>query len=163
MGVNKDRPHILVLPEDDANREIANGFLLYPFLFDRRIQVLGVAGGWTQVLARFNSDHAAQMDRWPERLMILLIDFDRKVDRLEEVRSGLPARLSERLFTLGAWSNPEALRQAGLGSYEEIGFAMAKDCHEETSSTWGHELLRHNAAELSRLTRRAKSILFPQS
>lgn len=28
MSVNKYKPHVLVLPEDDANRQLANGFLL---------------------------------------------------------------------------------------------------------------------------------------
>ena len=28
MSVNKYQPHVLVLPEDDANRQLANGFLL---------------------------------------------------------------------------------------------------------------------------------------
>lgn len=27
---NKHKPHVIVLPEDDANRQIANGFLLDP-------------------------------------------------------------------------------------------------------------------------------------
>lgn len=28
MSVNKERPHVLILPEDDANRQLANGFQL---------------------------------------------------------------------------------------------------------------------------------------
>lgn len=160
MSVNRERPHILILPEDDANRQMANGFMLYPMLFYRRIQVLAVAGGWTQVLDLFTADHRTQMDRWRDRLMVLLIDFDGRADRLKEARSRLPQHLNERVFVLGAWSQPEALRQAGLGSYEEIGLAMARDCHDGTRTTWGHELLRHNATELDRLTRRASSILF---
>ena len=27
MKVNKEQPHLLVLPEDDANRQIVNGFI----------------------------------------------------------------------------------------------------------------------------------------
>ena len=44
MSVNVYKPHVLVLPEDDANREIANGFLLAPSLKLRNIQVLPCAG-----------------------------------------------------------------------------------------------------------------------
>jgi len=29
MSINKYEPHLLVLPEDDANRKIANGFILH--------------------------------------------------------------------------------------------------------------------------------------
>jgi hypothetical protein len=58
--------------------------------------------------------------------------------------------LKDRVFVLGVWSEPEALK-ANLGSYETIGMAMAEDCREETDTIWGHDLLRHNASELDRL------------
>jgi len=45
MSVNKYQQHVLVLPEDDANRQLEIGFLLDPLLIDRRIDVLEVAGG----------------------------------------------------------------------------------------------------------------------
>jgi hypothetical protein len=43
--MNKYKSHILILPEDDANREIANGFNLNENLDDRSIQILPSAGG----------------------------------------------------------------------------------------------------------------------
>lgn len=46
MSVNRHLPHVLVLPEDDANRQIANGFLLHHAIGNRKIQVLEEAGGW---------------------------------------------------------------------------------------------------------------------
>ena len=55
MSVNKYQPHVLVLPEDDANRQLANGFLLDQYLSTRKIQVLEEVGGWIQVLERFLS------------------------------------------------------------------------------------------------------------
>jgi hypothetical protein len=75
MSVNKNRPHIFVLPEDDANRQLANGFFLDHSLWNRRrrfqvlaldhslwnrrrrFQVLAEAGGWRRVLECFQSDH----------------------------------------------------------------------------------------------------------
>ncbi|KAM3090094.1 hypothetical protein ACKFKG_30775 [Phormidesmis sp. 146-35] len=33
MSIDKYQPHLLVLPEDDANRQVAIGFLLDPSLF----------------------------------------------------------------------------------------------------------------------------------
>jgi hypothetical protein len=35
MSVNKYLPHVLVLPEDDANRQMANGFFLDQSFGDR--------------------------------------------------------------------------------------------------------------------------------
>ena len=161
MSVNKYLPHVFVLPEDDANRQLANGFLLYQPLSVRQIYVLKEAGGWTQVLVRFKSDHVVGMDCYPGRFMVLLIDFDDKRERLTKAKAVIPEHLTERVFILGALSKPEALRQANLGSYEDIGLAMAKDCREETDRTWRHDLLQHNASELDRLRQHVRPILFP--
>lgn len=157
MGVNRQQPHVLVLPEDDANRQVATGFVLD---LSRQIQVLPVAGGWTQVLERFLSDHVLDMTRNPYRFMVLLIDFDGRDQRLDEAKKKIPAELTERVFILGALSEPEELRKAGLGSYEEIGLALARDCREGTNDTWGHDLLKNNAGELARMRDHVRSILF---
>ena len=160
MSADKHHPHILVLPEDDANRQIANGFRLDPGVAARRIQVERVAGGWTQVLAQFESEHIAGMRRWPARHMILLIDFDQREDRLPLVKASVPDDLAARVFVLGAWSEPENLKKQRLGSYEEIGRKMAADCRQETRTIWAHELLRHNASELERLSLVVRPMLF---
>ena len=46
MSVNKYLPHLLILPEDDANRELANGFVLNHAVNSRAVQILPPAGGW---------------------------------------------------------------------------------------------------------------------
>ena len=51
---------------------------------------------------------------------------------------------------IGAHNEPEALRR-DLGSYEQIGKSLARDCHEETQTVWGHSLLRHNLGEIQRM------------
>jgi len=159
--INKYRPHVLVLPEDDANRQLANGFLLdldYSAL--SRIQVLPEVGGWMAVLDTFLTDHVAEMDRFPERNLVLLIDFDGEEGRLNYAQSRIPGRLRDRVFILGAWTDPEALKRAGLGSSESIGRAIAKGCRDETDTTWEHDLLRHNTNEINRLRRHVRPILF---
>ena len=161
MSVNRYQSHVLVLPEDDANRQMANGFVLsldWPVI--RRIQVLAGVGGWNEVLNRFQSDHVAEMERLANRFMVLLIDFDDDPDRLKEAKNRIPETLTDRVFILGTWSEPEALKRAGLGSYEEIGSALAQDCREQTTQTWDHNLLRHNANELTRLRDHVRPILF---
>jgi len=160
MSVNKYQPHVFVLPEDDANRQLANGFLGDRSLLIRRIQVLPEVGGWTQVLERFESDHVVEMDHYPHRLMVLLIDCDGREDRLDDAKARIPERLSDRVFILGTLTKPEGLK-ADLGSYETIGLRMAKDCREGTDTIWGHELLQHNVGELDRLREHVRPILFP--
>jgi hypothetical protein len=159
MSVNRSLPHVLVLPEDNANRQIANGFLLDSSLFTRKIQVLPEAHGWTKVLDCFKEDHIKPMYCFQKRLMVLLIDFDNRNDRLDRAKDAIPDDLRERVFILGALTNPEALKNA-IGSYETIGQALAEDCREKTDSTWNHELLRHNASELARLFQYVRPILF---
>lgn len=160
MSVNRFHPHVLVLPEDDANSQIANGFWLSPFISSRRIQVLPSAGGWHKALESFDRDHAAGMMDNANRLLVLLIDFDSKEDRLRAVKTEIPDELAERVFILGTFSEPEVLKRELRRSYEAIGLDLAKECHEGTNEVWSHNLLRHNAAELDRMRERLYPILF---
>jgi len=164
MGVNKNRPHVFVLPEDDANRQLAIGFTLAVSMrFSRQIYVRRVAGGWTQVLECFLSDEVAGMESCPERYMVLLIDFDGNKQRLGEASGRIPEHLRERVFILGSWSDPEELKNQLKKALEAIGLALARDCREETDNTWSHDQLKHNAGELVRLRERVRPILFPSS
>ena len=161
MSVNRDRQHVLVLPEDDANLRLANGFhKQVDWDRYRQMQVLPVAAGWREVLSLFKSDYVADMDRRPARFMVLLIDFDEHEDRLTEANAAIPERLASRVFVLGAWSEPEDLKPE-LGDYETIGSSLGRDCREGTDNTWGHKLLQHNASELVRLRKTVRPILFP--
>lgn len=116
-----------------------------------------------KVLECFNSVHVGTMHTCPRRLMVLLIDFDGVPERLNLARTFIPARLIDRVFVLGVRTQPEDLKKAGLGSYgsyETIGKAMAQDCREETVTTWGHDLLQHNASEIGRLRDSVRPFLF---
>ena len=58
-------------------------------------------------------------------------------------------------------TEPEDLKKAALGPYETIGMLVAKDCREETDTTWGHGLLRHNADEIGGLRVRRSANVVP--
>jgi hypothetical protein len=159
--VNRDQPHVLVLPEDDANRQLANGFLKeVDFTRYRQMQVLPVAGGWMRVLERFRSDHVGKMVSNPNRFMVLLIDFDGRPERLGEAKAEIPTELCDRVFILGARDQPEALKRELKQSCEDVGLRLAQDCRDDTYATWGHQLLQHNATELDRLRAHVRPILF---
>jgi hypothetical protein len=161
MGVNKHLPHLFVLPEDDANRQLAVGFVLgVDTKHSRQIYILPVAGGWTQVLERFLTDEATDMEAWPHRYMVLLIDFDKDERRLDNATSRIPLSLRDRVFILGSWTEPEDLKRNGLGSPEIIGSAIARECEQGTGLLWEHNLLRHNLGELNRLRPIVCPILF---
>jgi hypothetical protein len=161
MSANKYKPRVFVLPEDDADREIANGFLLHPSLDLRAIQVIRSAGGWKNVRDKFVSEHIKILKNYSKTHVVLLIDFDEDAEKLEYVKSSIPAELEERAFVIGAWSNPEALRGADLGDFETIGWNLAEACRSGSDSPWDHDLLKHNAEELHRMTPILKPILFP--
>lgn len=158
--VNRFRPHIHVLPEDEANRQLANGFHLNVFYHrQRQMQILPPAGGWLTLLEVFNAVHTIEMDRNENRLMILLIDLDGRPDRLDYAMKEIPERLADRVFILSTLTEPEGLK-AELGSFEEIGGKLADDCRDGIDATWRHQLLQHNGGELNRLRDQVYDILF---
>ena len=101
MSANRFRPHVYVLPEDDANRQIANGFLLDASLDSRAIQVLPCAGGWAKVRDEFAAVHTKEMRKCQHRHMVLLVDFDEIDDRAANVRSAVPDRAHRPCFRRG--------------------------------------------------------------
>lgn len=148
--MNKYRDHLLIVPEDDANRELANGFLLgLPHGINAQVQ--RSAGGWPSARDELNN-LVASMRNTPRRRVLVLVDFDEDGTRRSEVLRDLPEDLRDRVFLLGVWSNPERLQNAlGHRSREVIGRELAAECLNSQHSLWTHTLLRHNADELLRL------------
>jgi hypothetical protein len=158
MSVNKYKPHLLVLPEDDANRQIANGFLLHPRLKSRAVQVLGPADGWGKAVSCIPHQ---ELEKYTERRVVLLIDFDGKYpQRIDDVVKDILPQTADRVFVLGSLIEPERLRSALNKTFEEIGRALAQDCVDDERSLWGHAHLAHNARELDRMIADVKPFLF---
>ena len=146
MSANNHRPHVHVLPEDDANAELARGFVQeLDSAVIRQFQVLAVAAGWMEVLSKFESEHLGSMARYPERHMVLVLDFDGHEERLDFAKDRIPQHVRDRVFTLGALTEPEALKSSSLGSYETIGRQLARECRDEASVTWEPRLLKHKS------------------
>jgi len=161
MSTNKYKPHIFVLPEDDANRQIANGFVLDPNLNSRAIQILLPVGGWNKVVDEFRHVHASEMHIYSDRMMVLLVDFDNdQQKRLTDIKKEIPPTLVDRVFILGVLSEPEKLRIEINMTLEGIGKALSKDCADKTQIVWSHDLLRHNETELLRMISSVKPFLF---
>jgi hypothetical protein len=158
--VNPYRPHVIVLPEDDADSDIANGFHIEIGSI-RQMQVDPVAGGWTRVLDEFEEAHLPKMRKWHERRMVLLIDFDGRPERFQQATARIPQDLRDRVFVLGPANEPEDLKRAGLGSLEGIGKALANDCRADTYGVWEDQQLRHNIPEAQRLRQQVGPVLFP--
>jgi len=68
MSVNKHAPHVLVLPEDDANLQLAKEFHVnVPWDRQGQMRVLPVAGGRDKVMRLFQEVHTTEMRRWELR------------------------------------------------------------------------------------------------
>lgn len=164
MSINNYKKHLLVLPEDDADRQISNGFVIEQGLGldSRAIQILPEVGGWKKVLEEFRDVHSSLMRKYPERMIVLLVDFDNHpVERISLFQKEIPSDLQERVFVLGVLSEHENLRCAlGFVGFEKIGGELARDCYDNTKNLWGHELLRHNERELHRMNSLVKPFLF---
>jgi len=159
MSCNKYLEHVLVIPEDDANSQLATGFVL-GVKHDRKIQILPAAGGWRNVCTIFVAQHVHGMRQYPKRHVVLLLDFDEQTHRASTVQENIPEDIRDRVFLLGTMSEPEALKQAGFGSFEQIGKVLAKECFDGIQNLWSHELLQINASEIVRLGSSVRPFLF---
>ncbi len=158
MSCNRYIPHAFVLPEDEADSDIANGFLLSAP--NSELQILPYRNGWKTVVKYFCEKLTKPMFNYTHMHVILFVDFDGEKNRREDIMKEIPINLHPRVFVLGALSEPEDLK-ADLGSFEQIGDKLAQDCRNDTMITWQHELLKHNIAELDRMLPIIKTILFP--
>lgn len=125
---NKYQPHLLVIPEDDAVRQICNGFVNHQNVNQRVIQILPYPGGWPNVLQQFIKIEAPKMEKFTLRKLVLVIDFDQTESRLSYVQSQIPENLIDRVFILGVESQPEMLKRETQKSFEVIGAELAEDC-----------------------------------
>ncbi len=165
MSGNREKSHIIVLPEDEANEKIANGFLLSLNINARSIIIDKYAGGWRKVVSKFLDQLVPEMRKYRACVAILLIDFDcyegsSHEDRLHKVTGEIPDDLKNRVFVLGVLSEPEKLKAKSRMSFEKIGETLAEGCPETKSELWMDELLKHNEDELSRILVLVRPFLF---
>lgn len=148
MSVNKYKPHLLVLPEDDANRQIAVGFQL-GVKNSRSMQVLSVAKGWEKARDTAKTEYFPYLEKYPDAHMVLLIDFDSDLTRSQTLLEEVPEELRGRFFVVGTLTIPEKIK---AGSLEDVGKALIDACaaDECPGSIWDHELLKHNVTEGAR-------------
>jgi len=161
VSVNRLAPHLLILPEDDANRQLANGFLRNPSLNLRAVAALPYSGGWAKVCNDFVTTYVPILRKYPLGHIVLLIDFDNKVEeRLRYFRERFPEDLAGRVYLLGTLDEPEPLRVDRGISLEKIGAELSDACFDESWEHWSHEFLRHNESEVLRLVENVRPFLF---
>jgi len=97
--MNKYIHHVFVIPEDEADEEIANGFALNERVDVRRIQVMPVARGWSNVLTTFREEYIPRLRKHPLGHVVMLIDFDGQGEgRMANFLEAIPDDLRGRVF-----------------------------------------------------------------
>jgi hypothetical protein len=162
MSVNKFRPHVFLIPEDDADRQLAIGFLGHFAVDDRVVDMRDPAGGWIKVLDVFEEEYLMKLRGSDKAHLVMLIDFDDKdiAGRRDLFEQRIPDDVKPRVFVIGSKVDPEALqRELGM-TREQIGKALAEDCLKKDFELWRHAHLVHNGSELERMSQVVKPILF---
>ena len=133
MSINNYNPHLIILPEDDHNSQIANGFKGDLNVNFRVIQTLRVAGGWKKVLEEFKNTHISSMRQFPQRNMLSLIDFDDQEDRFSYAKDYIPedlTRISHHDFQKWLISLPDKRSREGQKKQSVI-------LHNQPKVQWG--------------------------
>lgn len=162
---NKYQPHVVIWIEDDANRDIVNGFL-NAFGVDRnqanplsKSRQNGQAG-WQKTATEFIKNCNQELHKLPHRYMLLVIDFDKDNNRRKWISQQISTSVRDRVFIVGVWQEPEDLKKSVKLSFEIIGETLATECASNQYNLWQHHLLQHNSQELLRLTTTIKTFLF---
>lgn len=158
MAVNRERPHLLVLPEDDATRSVAVGFIDHT---RGQMQVLNPAGGWPKVQQAFQDKYIKHLTTYTQGHIVLLIDFDDDVaNRFAAFQAVIPPAVAARVYVIGAMSEAETLRNATGKKYGVLGAALAEECRNSGAALWGCPQLACNQPEVARLVANVKPFLF---
>jgi hypothetical protein len=153
MSVNWYKPHIILVPEDEAIHRIAVEFRKAMIFQDVRWHVDEYKGGWIKVVESLAGEVQVQLSK-PHRIMIALIDFDGHPEaRRNYFFSELPESVHDRIFLFGLRGQAEDLKRSMGLSLSEIGITINRACLEGDLSPWDNEQLAVNKSELERLNR----------
>lgn len=159
--MNKYLPHVYVIPEDDANRQLADGFVLHHRVKDARIQVVPPAGGWSKVLKTFQDEYLPRLRDYEDAHVVMLIDFDDQVEsRMAQFEAQIPEQFRTRVFVIGSKYTPEKLKNELNRGFEQIGTDLADECDADTLVYWSHKHLEHNDPVRQRLVQVVRPFLF---
>lgn len=156
--VNRERPHLLVLPEDDETRSLANGF---SDMVNGQMKIEVPARGWSRVLETFESKYVTYLRKYAAAYIVLLIDYDNEhPNRLADFQSRIPTDVADRVYVLGALTEAENLTRKAGKKPGPVGSELARECRDRTPILWDCDQLQHNQPELARLMRQVRPFLF---
>jgi hypothetical protein len=159
-AVNKYKPHLYVIPEDDADRQIVNGFAFHHGITSGSLQVMPIAGGWAKVIETINDEYVPKLRNSTHAHVLGVIDCDEDTERIPSELAKFPDELRDRIFLLGPFDEPEAFKKALNKQFQVIGELLANECYSGEFEIWNHEHLAHIANEIQRANGRLNPVLF---
>lgn len=162
MSVNNYRPHLKVLCEDKINQDMVRGFVMGIFNVSQRIEIIqDVAGGCHKAKVLLENIWIEKLLKYPTMFLLIIIDFDKDINRITYMRENIPEELKDRVFILGCFDEPEKFKQYArekIGSKkgipsESIGKVLFLECKDDNLELWQSEHLKHNLQEIERLKR----------
>jgi len=160
LSVNKFKPHLLILPEDQAVKDVVVGAVesirVKPAA---NLSIEKLLGGWRKLKDRL-PECEKYLGQYPEGRLLFIIDLDRDPKRPKEVQAWIQGEFADRIFLLSSFHEPEALQRELTGSLEMIGGTLVDDCPDDQSEAWAHSHLEHNKPELERFMASCRPILF---
>lgn len=121
MSVNKYKPHLFIIPEDDADRQIAVGFELRGNIKARSLQIVNTAGGWLKVIDLIETEYIPILKKYPKSQVLGIIDCDNHPERIIESLNRFPEEFRDRIFLIGTLKDPQELKKNVNLSFERIG------------------------------------------
>ena len=159
--MNKYQPHIKVLVEDDAIRQVANGFFLN-YNVVGRIQIMPTLGGWPNVKEEFETIYVTAMRNNLSIYCVLIIDFDEDLDRRTTFNQIIPKDLRDRVILIGAFDEVEDLCREEGKSKENMGKEITRMC-SSGGNICNINQLKHNKEEVDQYGNKFRELIFGTS
>jgi len=167
MICNPYQNHLLILSEDNAYKDMANGFAGHFAVDGDKINIVKPAGGVQKLLALFLQTYAAGLLKYQNRHVLLLFDLDGNPNHHLKtiIFNQIPNDIKSRVFFLCGLNEAEDIkRDLGSGKIEDIGERLAESCHDHSyngpETPWRCSQLAHNRAELKRLAEAVRHFIF---
>lgn len=159
--MNRERQHLIIVPEDDGIRQVAVGFESRCDA-GRQLQVRPPAGGWPNVLSLLEGPLRKHLEAYGQAHLLLAIDFDNiEPERRLRFQQATSPTIAARVYLLGAAGEVEDLRRGlGWGSLNAIGQRIAQACRANDTDLWAPPSLAHNREMVKRIRSDLGTLLF---
>lgn len=156
MSVNREKPYLIVLFEDNAYKDLFMGF---QFSTQRQVKQNTVYGGFKYIyLELTNNDSLTlkELKKYSNAYVLAMIDADldsQSESNIEKLKSSICTEYKERVFVVGSQYEAEDIKKTVIeqGKWKSVSKKLENSCINEDCGLWQDEMLEHNSAEIARL------------